>query len=160
MTLEESAETAATRTWIIDSQNDLGATASKYYGSYTNIPYLDGSAYPILDHLVTGKDFKVSSDEQMSKYAKQIGYKISPPVGKISVSVNGSLQPEAGTYSPGDWCIIIPNDTFMEKRLAPPYENREGLLVRKIKGYSVSVPDFPAFPETVSLELVAEWEDA
>lgn len=159
MTLEESAEDAATRTWLIDSDNDLGGEASKYYGSYTNIPYLSGSNYPIIDYIVTGRDIKVSNDEQVSKYAKEIGYKNSPPVGRISVSVYGSIEPVAGSYYPGDWCVIIPNDAFINKRLSPPYENREGFMVRKIKSYSVSVPDFPTFPETVSLELVAEWED-
>lgn len=159
MTLEESAETAATRTWVIDSRNDLDDVAAKYYGAYTNIPYLEGSNYPLLEYVVTNRDLSVISDEEVAKYAKEIGYKLAPPVGKITVDVNGSLDPQVGTYSPGDWCLIIPNDTFMNKRLAPPYENREGLLVRKIKSFSVSVPDFPTFPETVTLELVAEWED-
>jgi hypothetical protein len=159
MTLEESAETAATRTWVVDSQNDLDTVAAKYYGSYTNIPYLSGSNYPILENVITNRDLRVSSDEGVAKFAKEIGYKLSPPVGKISLTANGSLQPVAGSYYPGDWCIVIPNDTFMNKRLAPPYENREGLIVRKIKSYKVNVPDFPTFPETVDLELVAEWED-
>lgn len=159
MTLEESAETAATRTWVVDSRNDLDNDAAKYYGSYTNTPYLSGANYPILEYVVTNRDLNVSGDEQVAKFAKQIGYRLAPPVGKITVQVNGSLDPVVGTYSPGDWCVIIPNDAFMNKRLAPPYENREGLIVRKIKSFSVSVPDFPAFPETVSLELIAEWED-
>ena len=46
----------------------------------------------------------------------------------------------------------------MNNRLKPPYENREGILVRKIASMSVSVPDNPAFPETVDLDLVPEWE--
>lgn len=159
MTLEESAEKSSTRTWLIDSKNDLDTPAAKYYGAYTNIPFLGSAGYPLLEQVVTNRDIGVSSDEQVYKYAKEIGYKLSPPVGQISLTVNGSLQPEAGSYYPGDWCVVIPNDAFMNKRLAPPYENREGLIVRKIVGFSVSVPDFPTFPETVSLELVPEWED-
>ena len=159
MTLEESAENAATRTWVIDNKNDMDSVAAKYYGSYTNIPYLSGSDYPILEYVITNRDLKVISDEGVAKFAKELGYKLAPPVGTVSVQVNGSLQPEVGSYLPGDWCIIVPNDTFMNKRLAPPYENREGLIVRKIKSYKVSVPDFPTFPEMVDLELVAEWED-
>ncbi len=160
MTLEESAEKSATRTWLVDNKNDLDSPAAKYYGAYTNIPFLDGADYPLLEQVITNRDVGVTSDEQVAKFAKEIGYKLAPPVGTISLSVNGSLQPEAGSYYPGDWCVVIPNDAFMNKRLAPPYENREGLIVRKIVGFSVSVPDYPAFPETVSLELVPEWEDA
>jgi hypothetical protein len=159
MSLEESAETSATRTWVIDSENDLEGGSAKYYGSYTNIPYLQGANYPIIENIITGRNLNVSGDEQVAKHAKELGYKISPPVGVFRVSVNGSLQPEVSTYVPGDWCIIVPNDEFINKRLAPPYENRLGLIVRKIKGYSVSVPDFPAFPEVVSLELIPEWDD-
>jgi hypothetical protein len=159
LTLEETAESAATRTWVVDSGNDLDGDAAKYYGAYTNIPYLEGANYPILEVAVTNRDIKVSGDEQVAPYAKQLAYSLAPPVGKINVTVNGSLQPEVGTYYPGDWCVIIPNDDFINERLRPPYENREGLIVRKIKSYRVNVPDFPTFPETVDLELVAEWED-
>ena len=159
LTLEETAETASTRTWVVDSNNDLDGSSAKYYGAYTNIPYLEGANYPILEVAVTNRDIKVSSDEQVAPYAKELAYKLAPPVGKISVTVNGSLQPEVGTYYPGDWCVIIPNDAFINERLRPPYENREGLIVRKIKSYKVNVPDFPTFPETVDLELVPEWED-
>jgi hypothetical protein len=100
----------------------------------------------------------VSSDEQVAPFAKQAGYRLAPPIGRFTVTVNGSLSPQVSEYKPGDWCVVIPNDAFIDKRLQPPYENRTGLLVRKIRGYRVSVPDFPAFPETVELELVPEWE--
>jgi hypothetical protein len=76
----------------------------------------------------------------------------------IIKSQNGSLDPKVGTYWPGDWCVVITDDSFLNNRLKPPYENREGLLVRKINSIKVSVPDNPSFPETVDLELIPEWE--
>jgi hypothetical protein len=157
LNLEENADRAATRIWVVDSGNDLGESSLKYYGGYTNITYLN-EGYPILETAITDRDLSVASDEQVEPYAKQLGYRLAPPIGSFSVTVNGSLSPNVGTYKPGDWCVVIPNDAFIDKRLQPPYENRTGLLVRKIRGYRVSVPDFPAFPETVELELIPEWE--
>lgn len=155
--LNENAESAASRTWVVDSGTDLDANAAPPYGSYTNLPYLtDG--YPMLDVAVTDRNLPVAIDEEVIPFAKQIGYKLSPPIGEYKITVNGSLQPEVNTYRPGDWCIIIPNDAFINNRLKPPYENRTGLLVRKIKSYKVNVPDNPTFPETVDLEVVPEWE--
>lgn len=158
LTLNETADSASTRTWVIDNNNDMNNPAAKYYGSYTNLPYLQTN-YPILETLVTDKNFSVTSDEQMAVHAKDLAYKLAPPIGEFTVSVNGSLQPTVGTYKPGDWCVVIPNDSFINNRLKVPYENRVGILVRKIKSMKVSVPDNPAFPETVDLELIPEWED-
>ena len=158
LNLNENADRASTRTWVVDNANDLNDPSAKWYGSYTNLPYLNAH-YPILETLITDKDFSVSNDEQMAPYAKQLAYKLAPPIGEFSVQVVGSLQPYVGTYKPGDWCVVIPNDDFINNRLKPPYENREGLLVRKILSMKVSVPDNPTFPETVSLELIPEWED-
>jgi hypothetical protein len=157
LSLDENAEAAASRTWVVDSGTDLDANAAPPYGSYTNLAYLvDG--YPMLDVAVTDRNLPVAIDEEIIPYAKQIGYRLAPPIGDYKITVNGSLQPEVNTYRPGDWCIIIPNDAFINNRLKPPYENRTGLLVRKIKSYKVSVPDNPTFPETVDLEVVPEWE--
>ncbi len=156
ITMTEDADSSATRTWLVDNNNDLGANAAKYYGSYTNLPYLE-AGFPILDTAITDRDLAVFSDEQVAPFAKEIGYRLAPPIGQFNVSVNGSLSPEVGTYKPGDWCVVVPNDSFIEYRLKPPYENRPNLLVRKIRSYKVQVPDFPAFPEVVELELIPEW---
>jgi hypothetical protein len=37
-------------------------------------------------------------------------------------------------------------------------EPRTDLLLRKIEGFKVSVPDNPSFPEQVDLTLIHEWE--
>jgi hypothetical protein len=156
--LNENADAAATRTWMVDSANDLGDVAEKYYGAYTNIPYLNDN-FPILETLITDVDLAVSYDRQVAPYAKQYSYRLSPPVGSYSFTVNGSLHPKVGSYTPGDWCIITSDDAFISARMKPPFENRTGILVRKIRGFRVSVPDNPTFPETVDLDVVPEWED-
>jgi hypothetical protein len=66
------------------------------------------------------------------------------------------MEPKIGSYNPGDWCVIVLNDEFVNLRLASDLEPRDTVIVRKIDGFSVSVPDSPAFPETVSLVLVTE----
>jgi hypothetical protein len=157
LSLTEDAESSASRTWVVDSVSDLDSGAAPPYGSYTNLAYLN-AGFPMLDRAVTDRNLPVAIDEEVIPYAKQIGYRLSPPIGEYSITVNGSLQPEVNTYQPGDWCTIIPNDAFINNRLAPPYENRTGLLVRKIKSFKVTVPDNPSFPETVTLEVVPEWE--
>jgi hypothetical protein len=80
-----------------------------------------------------------------------------PPIADIKVEVNGSLNPVVGTYAPGDWCSLIVDDEFVRMRLASDLEPRDTVLVRKIEKIKVSVPDNPAFPEKVSLDLIAEW---
>jgi hypothetical protein len=157
LTLNESAEKGASRTWVVDNKNDLGSEAAPFYGSYTNIPYL-GDLFPLLDVAITDRDLPAESDESVVPFAKEMGYRLAPPVGDYKIVVNGSIAPEVGTYIPGDWCVIIPNDEFINNRLRVPYENRSGLLVRKIGSYKVNVPDSPAYPETVELELIVEWE--
>jgi len=157
ISITENSSTAGTRTWVIDKGGDLGTAASKKYASYTNLSYLEKD-WPLLDVLVTDREINASDDQEIFKHAFEIGYKNSPPIGEYSVTVNGSFDPQIGTYKPGDWCVLIPGDSFIAERLKPPYENRENLLVRKIAAFEVSVPDNPTFPETVKLDLVAEWE--
>jgi len=156
-TLTEDADASSSRTWMVDSGNDLEAGAEKYYASYTNVPYL-GDGWPILEIAITDRDLAVYTDQQVVPYAKAVGYRLAPPIGDYKITVNGSLDPKVGTYWPGDWCVVISDDAFLNNRLKPPYENREGLLVRKINSIKVSVPDNPTFPETVDLELIPEWE--
>ena len=157
ISLSENADAASTRTWVVDSGNDLGDSATPYYGSYTNIPYLE-EGYPMLETAVTDRNLPTESDYEVVSYAKAIGYRLAPPIGMYKIVVNGSLSPKVNSYAPGDWCTVIVNDPFIDKRLKPPYENRTGLLVRKIASFKVNVPDNPAFPETVDLELIPEWE--
>jgi hypothetical protein len=157
LTLNESAEKSASRTWVVDNKNDLGDAAAPSYGSYTNLPYLN-NLFPLLEVAITDRDLPTENDADVVPFAQELGYRLAPPVGDYKIVVNGSLDPEVGSYQPGDWCGILPHDEFINNRLRLPYENRSNILIRKIGSYKVSVPDNPAFPETVELELLVEWE--
>jgi hypothetical protein len=158
LTLNENSSNSATRTWMIDNGNDIGSgDAANYYASYTNLSYLE-NGWPLLDRIISDRDVYAGSNQEVYGYAYSTGYRLAPPIGTYSVTVNGSFDPEVSTYKPGDWCVIVPGDSFISSRLKPPYENRENILVRKIGSVDVSVPDNPTFPETVKLDLLAEWE--
>jgi len=152
-TMEESAETAATRFWVIGDIGDLGAEASQPYAAATAYDLLD-AGWPILEEVESQKD--VGDEETLSYFADTYLNESRPPLSNIEIQVNGSMEPKIGSYSPGDWCVIVLNDEFVNLRLASDLEPRDTVLIRKIDGFSVSVPDSPAFPETVSLVLVTE----
>jgi hypothetical protein len=160
ISMSEEADSTSTRTWVVDSQNDLGTGGQLYYASYTNLNYMN-AGWPLIETAHTDRDYRVSSteaDQGVLPYAHSVGQRSTPPHGSYTVTVNGSISPTVDEYAPGDWCVVIPNDAFLNYRLRPPYENRENVLVRKIVSMKVSVPDNPAFPETVDLELIPEWE--
>jgi hypothetical protein len=112
--------------------------------------------WPLLDD-----DEKVDEvDDEVVLYAYAARYlsEARPPDAKLSLSVNGSLQPVVGSYYPGDWCSLIVDDEFVLERLRSDLEPRDNVILRKIDVIKVSVPDGTTFPEKVDLTLVPEWE--
>jgi hypothetical protein len=152
-TMEESAESSATRFWVIGDIGDIGPESSQPYSAASAYDLLD-AGWPILEEVETQKD--VGDEETLSLFAETYLNESRPPQSNIEIQVNGSMEPKIGSYSPGDWCVIVLNDEFVNLRLASDLEPRDTVIVRKIDGFSVSVPDSPAFPETVSLVLVTE----
>jgi len=153
--MEESAEDAATRFFVVGNIPDLGEDASQPYAvaAATDL-LLDG--WPILDAEETRNE--VSDEEALYAHAERYLAESRPPISTINVRVNGSLTPKVGEYFPGDWCSIIVNDEFVRMRLESDLEPRDTVIVRKIDGYKVSVPDSPSFGEEVELMLVTEPE--
>jgi hypothetical protein len=171
VTLDESAEDAATRFFVTGNQGELGADASQPYSAAAATDLLL-EGWPLLDQaeaLSTGDVAKVSptstvdpvslyDEDVLYSYAKRYLAEFLPPVSDLKITINGSLQPQVGTYNPGDWCAVIINDDFVNLRLASNLEPRPDLLVRKIESIKVTVPDNPSFPEQVDLNLITEWE--
>lgn len=167
--LDESAEDVATRFFMVGNDADLGQDTSQPYAaaSATDL-LLDG--WPLLDKEETLTDTIITrttgkpnpdglyNEEVLQLYAKRYLSEFRPPVMDLKISVNGSFDPYVGTYAPGDWCSVIIDDYFIRLRLANPLELRSNVLLRKIESFSVSVPNNPAFPEEVSLNLVTEWD--
>lgn len=157
--LQETAEDAATRFFVEGNISDLSDAASQPYSVASDISLLNnpvGRSWPLLDEVESVNN--TGDEEVLYEYAKEYLYEAKPPIGEISITVNGSLTPVVGSYLPGDWCSLIIDDPFILARLADDQEPRDDIIVRKIASFKVSVPDNPAFPETVDLELITDWK--
>jgi hypothetical protein len=157
--LEESAEESATRFWVQGNDERLGQDASQPYSGASDQDLLF-RGWPILEQTESKND--ISDETALYEYASRFLSESKPPISNFTVTVNGSLTPEVGTYNPGEWCGVIINDDFVRLRLTSYIELNDGtgrdVLLRKIDAFRVTVPDNPAFPEEVSLELVTEAE--
>ena len=158
-TVEESAEDAATRFFVEGNITDLSDAASQPYAVAADISLLNnplGKSWPLLDQVEMVNN--TADEEVLYSYAQEYLYESKPPMGDFNISVNGSLNPVVGTYVPGQWCSLIIDDPFVLARLESDQEPRNDIIVRKINGYKVSVPDAPSFPETVDLDLITDWK--
>lgn len=155
ISVKESAENSATRFFVVGNISDLGDDISQPYAAAAATDLLE-AGWPLLDQEEEKND--TASESDLYDHAERYLNEARPPTGDITVSVNGSLQPVVGSYKPGDWCSIIADDEFIRMRLSSDMEVRDTVLVRKIDSFKVSVPNNPAFPEMVDLELITEWE--
>jgi hypothetical protein len=162
VSIEESAENSATRFFAV-GENDLGPDAGPPFSVAVADDLLNRRGqdegfreWPILDD--DEKIDDIDDEAVLYSYAERYLNETRPPEAKLTVQVNGSLQPLIGTYAPGDWCSLIVNDEFVKMRLASDLEPRDTVLVRKIDSMRVTVPDGTTFPERVDLTLVPEWE--
>ena len=155
VTMDENAEDAATRFFVVGNISDLGDEASQPYAVATATDLLQ-DGWPLLDAEETRNE--VSEEDALYAHAERYLAESRPPISDILVRVNGSLSPRIGEYLPGDWCSIIVNDEFVRMRLETDLEPRDTVIIRKIDGYRVSVPDSPSFGEEVELTLVTEPE--
>lgn len=153
---EENAEDGATRFFVQGKDSRLNTNASQPYSAASNHKLLR-EGWPLLDAV---EDLDSPDETVLWKQASRLLEESVPPISTFTISVNGSVNPVLGTYSPGDWCSVKLNDDFVSLRadsyLEQDYGTDAGVLVRKIISYSVSVPENPGFPEELSLELVTE----
>jgi hypothetical protein len=155
--IDESAEDSATRMWVGGNNDGLDGEASQPYAAASALDLL-GAGWPILDQIESSSNDQ-AGEAMLYNYAEEYLLEARPPDMSFSISVNGSLSPVVGDYIPGDWCTIIVDDDFVRMRLGSDLEPRSDVIVRKIVGYKVSVPDSPAFPEKVDLELISEFKE-
>jgi hypothetical protein len=156
VSLEESAEEASTRFFMVGSDGGTGTSdASKSYIGVAQ-KSLIADAWPMLD--ATESNDKLDFLNEISENAHRYLNETKPPSGVFQIGVVGNLDPIVNTYQPGDWCSIIVNDKFVQDRLSSDLEPRNDVIVRKILSYSVDVPDAPSTPESVSLSLITEWD--
>jgi hypothetical protein len=156
VSLEESAEEASTRFFMVGSDGGTGTSdASKSYIGVAHKSLLADS-WPLLDS--TESDDKLDFLRDISENAYRYLNETKPPSGVFQISVVGNLDPIVNTYKPGDWCSIIVNDKFVLDRLTSDLEPRNDVIVRKILSYSVEVPDAPSVPESVNISMITEWD--
>ena len=155
VTMEESAEDAATRFFVVGNIPDLGDDISQPYAVASATDLL-AAGWPILD----AEETRSEESDELALYGHAQRYlaESRPPISDIRVKINGSLSPKIGEFVPGDWCSIVVEDEFVRMRLASDLEVRDTVIVRKIEGFKVSVPDTPSFPEETELLLVTEPE--
>jgi hypothetical protein len=157
--IEETAEDAATRFFVVGNIEDLNNEASQPYAGASSSYLLDnknGRSWPLLDQ--SEQLDKIENELTLHEYARDYLYESLPPISTYSLTVNGSLDPVVGSFFPGDWCSIIINDSFVQQRLASDQEPRDDVIIRKISSYKVKVPDSPSFPEMVDLEIITDWK--
>jgi hypothetical protein len=158
--VEESAEEAATRFFVVGNDEEIGTDSFQPYAVASSAEFLTGSgnddAWPLLDQVETLSE--ISDQEELYNYAVDYLFESLPPISEFKISVNGSLNPQVGSYAPGDWCAIILNDEYARQAAASSREPRKDILLRKINSYKVSVPDSPHLPEKVELELITDWK--
>jgi hypothetical protein len=157
--VEESAEDAATRFFVVGNVEDLADEASQPYAGAADRKLLNnktGRSWPLLDQVEQLDE--IEDELTLHQYARDYLYESRPPIGTYSIVTNGSVYPQVGTFFPGQWCSLIVDDEFIRQRLANDQEPRDDLLIRRIDSYSVSVPDEAFIPEQVSLTLVTDWK--
>jgi hypothetical protein len=158
-TVDESAEDAATRFFVVGNIEDMTDAASQPYAGAAARNLLNnpnGRSWPLLDQVEQLDE--VEDELALHEYASDFLFESRPPVGIYNVVTNGSLYPQVGTFFPGEWCSIIIDDEFVRQRLASDQEPRDDLLIRKVDSFTVTVPDNPPIPEQVQLVLVTDWK--
>jgi hypothetical protein len=170
VSMSENAENSATRVFVVGNDNKTGSGSEVAYSGASEVALLS-DGWPILDKKET-KEWPVQTAQSayvdpIDNYDDETGYyqyaerflkESKPPIGDFVISVNGSLNPVIGAYNPGDWCSIVINDNFVKRRLNSVLEPRKDVIVRKIDSIKVSVPNNPAFPEQIDLQLVTDWQ--
>ena len=158
-TVDESAEEAATRFFVVGNIEDMTDEASQPYAGAADRTLLNnpnGRSWPLLDQVEQLDE--IEDELSLHQYAQDYLYEARPPVGIYNITTNGSLYPQVGTFFPGEWCSIIVDDEFIRQRLASDQEPRDDLLIRKIDSFTVTVPDGAPIPEEVQLVLVSDWK--
>ena len=158
-TVEESAENAATRFFVVGNIEDMTDEASQPYAGAADRSLLNnpnGKSWPLIDQVETLDE--IEDELSLHQYAQDYLFESRPPIGVYKLVANGSLYPQVGTFFPGEWCSIIIDDEFVRQRLASDQEPRSDILIRKIDSYTVTVPDGAPIPEQVELVLVSDWK--
>ena len=157
----ETAETSATRMFLL-GRDGYGEDVGRRVVAAVDQSRLVGDGifrpWPLLDDDETIP--AVTDDQSLYAYARRYVNESRPPDPVIRISINGRMDPQVGTYQPGDWCDVVIDDEFIERALHAGRDQRGDVVTRKIDNFTVTIPDSGAVPEQVTINLVTEWEDS
>lgn len=159
LTYDDSIDDAGVRQWVIGAQPDPVGEVEQpaRRGVWQNEAYLS-TQWPMLELVESSNHSTVSQEGTLDAYARSYGQRAKPPSPAWTVTVNGDMNPQVGSYKPGDWCRLVVTDPFLLQAIdAGGAVTR--VLTKRIAGFSVSVPDTEQVPETVTLTLIDEWND-
>lgn len=159
MSYEDTIDDSSTRQWVLGAQPDpVGETEQPTKrAAWENEPYLS-TQWPLFETIESSEHNDVSNQTTLDRYAASYGQRAKPPTPAWTVSVNGGMNPQAGSYNPGDWCRMVVTDPFLSQAIEAGGEVTK-VLTKRIAAFSVSVPDTEQVPEVVSLTLIDEWND-
>ena len=177
VSMAEKAEASATRIFVRSGDGKAGSGAEVAYSGAADVDLLQDN-WPLLDKkesvtwplkgaenaaatsAPTNTDEWGNHDDETDYHKSALRFlkESKPPAGDFNIDVNGSVTPVIGSYNPGDWCSIIINDNFVKTRLDSVLEPRKDVIVRKIDSIKVAVPNNPAFPERITLNLIPDWQ--
>lgn len=177
VSMAEKAETSATRIFVRSGDGKAGSGTEVAYSGAADVDLLQDN-WPLLDKKEsvtwplkgaensaatsspTNTDDWGNHDDETDYHKSALRFlkESKPPAGDFNIDVNGSITPVIGSYNPGDWCSIIINDNFVKTRLDSVLEPRKDVIVRKIDSIKVAVPNNPAFPEKITLNLITDWQ--
>jgi hypothetical protein len=177
VSMAEKAEASATRIFVRSGDGKAGSGAEVAYSGAADVDLLQDN-WPLLDKkesvtwplkgaenaaatsAPTNTDEWGNHDDETDYHKSALRFlkESKPPAGDFNIDVNGSVTPVIGSYNPGDWCSIIINDNFVKNRLNSVLEPRKDVIVRKIDSIKVAVPNNPAFPERITLNLIPDWQ--
>lgn len=159
LSYDDTMDDSSTRQWVTgaqpDAQGDTELPTAR--GAWENEPYL-ATQWPLLEAIESSDHSNVSNPETLERYAKSYGQRTPPPLQTWTVDVNGAMNPQVGSYGPGDWCRLVVTDPFLSQAIGSGGEVTK-ILTKRIAAYTVNVPDTEQVPEVVSLTLIDEWND-
>lgn len=159
LTYDDSGDAGHTRQWVLGKQPDPVGEVEQptLRAAWENQAYM-ATQWPVLDGVESSKHSDVSVQATLDRYASSYGQQNKPPAGELSVTVNGAMNPHVGSFGPGDWCRLVVTDPFLSQALDST-GNETKVLTKRIKEFTVAVPDTEQIPEVVSLTLIDEWND-
>lgn len=163
ITYDDTIDDGAVRYWVAGEQPenpDTSETATelpRLVGQWTNEAYLS-TQWPILESVESSDHSTVSQRSTLEAYGAVYGRRLKPPVAAWSVTVVGNMNPQVGSYGPGDWCSLVVTDPFLAQAIESTGVTTK-IMTKRIAAFSVSVPDTEQQPEVVSLTLIDEWTE-